>query len=201
MTGGGQYEAIILAAGTGSRFGGGKLLAPYRGGILLDPALATALAAPVRTVTLVTGADADRVGPAARACAARLGQKRRLTLVHAADYTEGMGASLRTAAAALPPDTAGVFILLGDMPAIPAGVFAPLIAALEAGAPAAATVFQGKRGHPALIGRALIPTLLDLRGDAGARSALQGLGPRLALVEAPDGGVLFDVDAPSDLEP
>ncbi|HEX5378140.1 MAG TPA: NTP transferase domain-containing protein [Phenylobacterium sp.] len=199
MTVGSAYEAIILAAGTGSRFGGGKLLAAYGDGVLLDGALAAALAAPVRGVTLVTGADAGRVAQAARDHAARSGQVERLTIVHAPDYAEGMGASLRAAAAALPADTAGVFVLLGDMPRIPAAVFAPLIAALEAGAMAAAPAFGGRRGNPVLIGRALIPKLLALAGDAGARAILKELGPGLALVEAPDDGVLFDVDEPGDL--
>jgi molybdenum cofactor cytidylyltransferase len=196
---GDAFEAIILAAGTGSRFGGGKLLAAYGDGVLLDGALAAALAAPVRSVTLVTGADAERVAAAARDHAARAGQSGRLNIVHAQDYSQGMGASLRTAAAALPADAAGVFVLLGDMPRIPAGIFAPLIAAVRAGAPAAAATFQGQRGHPALIGAALIPRLLTLQGDAGARAVLKGLGDRLALIEAPDDGVLFDVDERGDL--
>jgi CTP:molybdopterin cytidylyltransferase MocA len=51
-------EAVVLAAGAGARFGGGKLLAPYMAGVLLDGALAAALAAPACSVTLVTGADA-----------------------------------------------------------------------------------------------------------------------------------------------
>ncbi|HEY9219590.1 MAG TPA: NTP transferase domain-containing protein, partial [Phenylobacterium sp.] len=38
----------MLAAGAGSRFGGGKLLTPWAGGVLLDGALAAAFAAPVR---------------------------------------------------------------------------------------------------------------------------------------------------------
>lgn len=197
---GDAYEAIILAAGTGSRFGGGKLLAPYGDGVLLDGALATALEAPVRGVTLVTGADAEKVSLAAREHATRAGQAGRLNIVHAADYAEGMGASLRTAAAALPADTAGVFVLLGDMPRIPAGIFAPLIDAVRSGAPAAAAAFQGQRGHPALIGAALIPQLLRLKGDAGARAVLKDLGERLLLVEAPDDGVLFDVDERGDLD-
>ena len=199
MTVGRAFEAIILAAGTGSRFGGGKLLAAYGDGVLLDGALSAALAAPVRRITLVTGADAARVAQAARDHAARVGQSERLNIVHAPDYSEGMGASLRTAAAALPADTAGVFVLLGDMPRIPVGVFAPLIAAVRAGAPAAAASFQGERGHPALIGAGLIPQLLTLRGDAGARTVLKDLGDRLARVEAPDDGVLFDVDERGDL--
>ncbi len=57
------------------------------------------------------------------------------------------------------------------------------------------------RGNPVLIGQALFPQLLALAGDAGARVVLQGLGDRLALVEAPDDGVLFDVDEPGDLRP
>lgn len=200
MTVGDAFEAIILAAGTGSRFGGGKLLAAYGDGLLLDGALAAAFGAPVRSVTLVTGADAERVAAAARDHAARADQSGRLNIVHAADYSEGMGASLRTAAAALPADAAGVFVLLGDMPRIPAGIFAPLIDAVRAGAPAAAAAFKNKRGHPALIGAGLIPQLLTLRGDAGARAVLKDLGDRLALVEAPDGGVLFDVDERGDLD-
>jgi len=50
-----------------------------------------------------------------------------------------------------------------------------------------------------LLGRSLFPQLLALTGDAGARGVLQALGDRLALVEAPDDGVLFDVDTPADL--
>jgi molybdenum cofactor cytidylyltransferase len=60
-------------------------------------------------------------------------------------------------------------------------------------------VFEGRRGNPVLIGRPLFPELLRLTGDEGARRVLQGLGDRLALVEAPDDGVLFDVDEPHQL--
>ncbi|WP_421934000.1 nucleotidyltransferase family protein [Phenylobacterium sp.] len=200
MTGVGGFEAIVLAAGSGTRFGGGKLLAAYGGGVLLEGALRAAFAAPVRTVTVVTGADPSRVAAVATAHAKAAGQGARLRIVHAVDHAEGMGASLRRGAAALPADAEGVFIFLGDMPRIPVAVLAPLAQAVEDGAPAAAATFGGKRGHPAVIGAALIPQLLTLTGDAGARAVLQGLGDRLALVEAPDDGVLFDVDQPADLD-
>ena len=201
MTGVGGFEAIVLAAGAGTRFGGGKLLVPYGDGVLLEGALRAAFAAPVRTVTVVTGSDPSRVGAAVRANARQAGQYERLKVVHAADHAEGMGASLRHGAAALPADAAGVYVFLGDMPRIPVSVLEPLAQAVRDGAPAAAATFGGKRGHPALIGAALIPQLLTLTGDAGARAVLQGLGDRLVLIEAPDGGVLFDVDKPADLEP
>lgn len=193
-------EAIVLAAGSGSRFGGGKLLAAYGQGVLLDAALAAAFAAPVRRVTLVTGASAQSVAQAARRQAERLGVHDRLTIVHAADHAEGMGASLRAGVAALPADASGVFVFLGDMPRVPRKVLTLLAVALGAGAPAAAPMFKGRRGNPVLMGRSLFPALLELTGDTGARVVLQRLGADLALVEAPDDGVLFDVDRPQDLE-
>lgn len=198
-TGADAFEAIVLAAGSGARFGGGKLLAPFGDGVLLDGALAAAFAAPVSRVILVTGARGEAVEAAARAYAQRAGEDR-LLIVHAEDHAEGMGASLRRAAGELSPGCAGVFVFLGDMPRVPAAVLGRLAAAVRAGAPAAAPVFQGQRGHPALIGAALLPQLVTLHGDAGARAILKNLGPRLALVEAADDGVLFDVDTPGDLD-
>ncbi len=189
----GLLEGVVLAAGSGSRFGGGKLLAAYGSGLLLHGALAAAFAAPVRQVTVVTGADAEAVAAAARAFDPRV------RIVHAPDHAEGMGASLRTAIAALPLEAAAAFVFLGDMPRVPHGVLAPMAAALAKGAAAVAPTFQGRRGNPVLLGRNLFPDLLALSGDEGARRILQGLGERLALIEAADDGVLFDVDRRSDL--
>jgi molybdenum cofactor cytidylyltransferase len=186
-------EAIVLAAGAGTRFGGGKLLAPYGAGVLLDGALRAAFAAPARSVTVVTGADAERVTAAALAFDARV------RILHAPDHAEGLGASLRTAIGALPADAAGAFVFLGDMPRVPLEVLGRLAAAVIEGAEAAAPVFAGRRGNPVLLGRELFPQLVRLTGDEGARRMLQALGPRLVLVEAPDDGVLFDVDEPGQL--
>jgi len=195
----GRLEAVVLAAGAGSRFGGGKLTAPHGTGVLLDGALAAAFAAPARHVTVVTGAHAACVEAAASAWAERAGQGRRLRLVHAADHVEGVAASLRAGIAALPPDCTGAFIFLGDMPRVPHAVLDLLAKAVAAGAPAAAPAFAGRRGHPVLFGRDLFPDLLALTGDAGGRAVLQRLGERLVLVEAPDQGVRFDVDRREDL--
>ena len=195
----GALEAVVLAGGAGARFGGGKLTHPWLGGVLIDGALTAAFAAPARSVTLVTGADA-KVADAARAFAARIGEASRLSIVHCGDHVEGMGASLRAGIAALPPDAAGAFVFLGDMPLVPAAVLPRLAAALAAGAPAAAPTFRGQRGHPVLFAAALFPQLRTLGGDQGAREVLRALGDELVLVEAPDDGVLIDIDHPRDLD-
>jgi xanthine dehydrogenase accessory factor len=191
---GGGLHAVVLAAGRGSRWGGAKLLADWRGAPLLHGALRAALAAPVETVTVVTGAHAQEVA----ACAAAFGSDR-IRIVHAGDWADGLSASLRCGVAALPPDAEGAFVFLGDMPAIPQDVLEPLAQALAAGAGAAAPVFEGRRGHPVAISRALLPRLAEIKGDRGAAALLAGLGDRLVLVEAPDGGVHLDIDAPADL--
>lgn len=194
------FEAIVLAAGTGSRFGGGKLLAPWGGGRLIDGALAAALAAPVRTVRVVVGDQAEAVADAARTFAEGRGEGARLRVVQAADYAEGMGASLRAGACDLPDDAGGVIVFLADMPRIPLAAPAKLISLVEAGALAAAPVVQGRRGHPVAFAGALIAELRQASGDAGARDALRRLGSDLVLLPVDDAGVLFDVDRPADLD-
>ncbi|MFZ5668518.1 MAG: NTP transferase domain-containing protein, partial [Pseudomonadota bacterium] len=111
-------EAIILAAGAGKRFGGGKLTAPWGEGALIDGALAAAFAAPVRRVTVVWGADEGVVAAARRFAAAR-GETARLRLLGCPGHAEGLAASLRAGIAGLSPDAAGAFLFLGDMPRVP----------------------------------------------------------------------------------
>jgi len=188
-------EAIVLAAGMGARFGGGKLLAPWGTGVVLDGALAAALAAPVRRVVVVTGHEAERVEAAVRA----FSRDPRIRLQRAADYAEGMAASLRCGIAALGPEADGAFVFLADMPRVPADVAPALAAALANGAVAATPLFDGRRGHPVLFGRTLFAELLALRGEAGAREVLARHAAHVAFIRAQDDGVLFDVDAPDDL--
>jgi molybdenum cofactor cytidylyltransferase len=191
----GPFAAIVLAAGSARRFGGGKLTADFAGAPLIFGALAAARAAPAASITVVTGADAETVAAAVRVFDPAI------RLVHAADHLEGMAASLRAGIASLAADIAGAFVFLGDMPRVPQAVLAPLADAVRAGAPAAAPTFRQRRGNPVLLSRRLFPEVAGLRGDQGARPILERLGPQLALVEAPDDGVLFDVDAPGDLAP
>ena len=196
---GAGLHAVVLAAGQGARYGGAKLLEPWRGAPVLHGALAAAFAAPAETVVVVTGAHADQVGACARAFAETRPDRSRLQLVHAADHSQGLSASLKQGIGALPEGARGMLLFLGDMPGVPAGVLQPLVDALARGAPAAAPSRQGERGHPVAISSALFGELLKLEGDRGAARVLAGLGDRLELIETSDEGVLYDVDTPQDL--
>ena len=188
-----RLQALVLAAGSASRFGGRKLLADWHGQPLLHAALAAAHAAPVEGVTVVTGADASEIS----ACIEAFDPA--ITCVHASDHAEGMSASLKVGIATLPPQTDAVFVFLGDMPRVPHVLLQSLADAVCSGAPAAEPVFQGRRGNPVVLAREVFADIAMLSGDTGARQILQGLGSRVALVESPDDGVLFDVDTRDDL--
>ncbi|MBC7666881.1 MAG: nucleotidyltransferase family protein [Gemmatimonadaceae bacterium] len=193
-----RLEAIVLAAGAGRRFGGRKLTATFEGRPLIAGALDAAFAAPVRGVILATDGDPD-LADAAQAHARALGREAKLRVVTVADAADGMGASLRTAVAALQADTDGVFVFLGDMPPIPPAVPRALAAALSDGFDAAAPRLGAQRGHPVLFARRHFAALLGLTGDVGAQGVLARSGTRLKLIDTLDVGVFFDIDRRKDL--
>lgn len=193
-----RLEAIVLAAGAGRRFGGRKLVAPFEGRPLIAGALDAAFAAPVRGVTMTTDGDPE-LTTVARDHARKLGRQGELRMVVVADAAEGLGASLRTAVAALPADTEAAFVFLGDMPRIPPEVPHALARALDEDRDLAAPRYGGQRGHPVLFGRSYFAALRTLTGDVGAQRVLDEAGARLALIDSPDAGVLFDVDRLEDL--
>jgi molybdenum cofactor cytidylyltransferase len=193
-----RLEAIVLAGGSGSRFGGGKLLAAHLGGVLIDGALRAALAAPVARVIVVTGHDGDRVAAAAAHLATRDHAEPTLQIVHAERHAEGMAETLKAGVAALSRDVEGAIVFLGDMPRIPLHLPAKLVKTIG-NRSAAAPVYRGRRGHPVLFAARLFPNLLTLSGNRGAGLLLESLGDDLALVEVDDAGVRFDVDLRADL--
>ena len=193
-----SLEAVVLAAGRGARFGGGKLLAPLNGAPLVAGALLTAFLAPVRRVFVAIGPD-PALREAIKATAERIKASDRLVLVEVESPLEGMGGSLRTAAGALPDDATGAFILLGDMPAIDPATPARLARAFGGPHDMVAPVRLGRRGHPVLFGATWFPALRALSGDEGARALLESAGARLTLTPVDDPGIHLDVDRPEDL--
>jgi molybdenum cofactor cytidylyltransferase len=118
-----------------------------------------------------------------------------------ADADEGMGRSLSVGARALPPDTDAVVVGLADMPDVSSATINALVAAWRPLGPQGivAPVFDGRRGHPVVLGAFYIPALCCLGGDRGARSILQEYADNLTLVDVNDPGVLIDIDVPEDL--
>ncbi len=185
--------AVVLAAGSGSRFGGGKLLAPYRGRPLIEAALSNLAAAPVDETVVVVGDDAEKLRSVCEPFGVRV--------VENPDWGEGQSTSVRAGLLALGPGVRAAVVALADQPLVGPGVLERLVAAFEAGARVAVATYGGKRRNPVLFSRAVWPVLeAELAGDEGARTALRR-HPEL-VTEVPCDGVgdPADVDTVEDLE-
>ena len=184
--------AILLAAGSGSRFGGGKLLAPYRGRPLIEAALASLKDAPVDERVVVVGDDAERLR---EVC-----ERYDVRLVKNPDWQRGQSTSVLTGLRACGAKTQAAVVLLGDQPLIRAGAVERLVVAFAEGARIAVATYGSKRRNPVLFSREVWPLLeAELAGDEGARSFLLR-HPEL-VVEVPCEGVgdPTDVDTREDL--
>jgi len=181
---------ILLAAGSASRFGGGKLLAPLEDGTSLGVRSLMNLLACVNSVVAV-------VRPGDQALARAFSD-------HGAELTvcpyaaNGMGQSLAWAIRATPLAKAWV-IALADMPWIEIATTQRIADALARGAELVAASHQGVRGHPVGFSRRYYGELAALSGDEGAKSLVRGHERELQLIETDDAGISRDVDTRADL--
>jgi nicotine blue oxidoreductase len=193
LTGGiGTVAGLVLAAGEGRRYGRPKALVELGGRLLVERAVGALTEGGCGPVTVVLGASADEVVRRADLDGTR-------TVLNPA-WATGMGSSLRAGLAAL---TAGhadaALVLLVDTPGIGAAAVRRLAGYAAADVVAVAT-YDGRRGHPVLLGRqhwAEVARLAD--GDAGARpflAAHPGLVTPVPCEDIADG---TDVDVPADL--
>lgn len=184
-----MIAGLVLAAGAGERFGGGKQLAELDGRPLLEHVLAVMAAAPLDRTCVVLGSDADEV----------LG---RVDLhgaapVVSARWEDGQSASVRAGVEALAGADA-VVVALGDQPFLSAAAVERVVSARTPGADAVRATYGGVGGHPVLLERTLLPRVAALAGDAGARSVLD----QASVVDVPcDGlGRPDDIDTREQLQ-
>lgn len=184
--------AVVLAAGTASRFGGQKLLALLGGTPVIRRTVENVLAASLTDILVVLGADAEAVRAALDGLPVRF--------VLNPDYRDGMSTSLRRGIEALDPAARAALIVLGDQPAVAPEVMRRVVAAQrETGKPIAAPVYGGVQGNPVVFAREVFAELEAMRGDRGGREVVRRDPARVALVQVA-AGMPRDVDTPEDLE-
>jgi molybdenum cofactor cytidylyltransferase len=213
-----RIVGVLLAAGSGSRFGGDKLLHPIpdnghpsalpparegRG----DGASASQRRSPSgnvpmgviacrnltealpETIAVVRATDVA-LGALLRGAAARV--------IECPDAASGMGHSLGCAINAS-RDADGWVIALADMPWVRASTIAALAESLRDGAPMVAPACGGRRGNPVGFSADYADALANLQGDRGARDLVERAGAALRLLEVDDAGVLRDIDRAADI--
>jgi molybdenum cofactor cytidylyltransferase len=188
-----RVSAIVLAAGESRRMGTPKPLLPLHGTTLLGYQLEQ-LASIEATgeIIVVTGHRAEDIEAVVRGRA-------KARAVRNAGYASGKASSVRCGAAAVAPYAAAIMLCAVDQPR-PASVLRRLVEEhASGGAPITLPVHGGRRGHPLVFARALLPELLAA-DDAtlGVRAILDRHAADVREVAFADPVVLVDINTPED---
>lgn len=182
--------AIVLAAGSASRFGSTKQLATLDGTTLVARACGLAGSVCGDRTLLVTGTDHLAVLRATR--------MERGFIAYNERHASGLASSIACGVRAVARLADHVLLLLADQPLITTGHLQDLLRACETSKNALiATAFAGTVGPPAIFPSALFAELRNLQGDQGARSLLDDNEDRLIVVPFED--AVVDIDRPEDL--
>lgn len=181
-----KLAAVVLAAGSASRFGSDKLSAKFRGRALVHHAIDAARAAPVERVIVVCRSGLN------------IGEWHGSPPVDRLEITsDALSASLKVGIAAA-GEVDGVFVFLGDMPLVPHDVAGRLAQCLGDNF-AAVPRHGGRFGHPVLLSRRAFPEIATLEGDEGAGKLLRSRTD-VIIDDCPESLIHLDVDRPEDLD-
>jgi molybdenum cofactor cytidylyltransferase len=179
-------SGIVLAAGTGTRFGGTKQLEILDGRPLAQHAIDAAAAAGLDEILIVTGHDADAVENG-------LELPDRARFVRNPNYRDGQASSLAAAFHGIAEDSEAAIVLMADQPGVTPDVVTALVASFRATRKQIVRAAYRDGPGPALLSREIYAEAGHLHGDVGAR-VLMASHPEW--VEE----VAIDADAPPDID-
>ena len=183
--------AIVLAAGSGRRFGETKQLAQFAGQSLVERAVRLAESLCASKNVLIVGQDAARV---AQACSPLQG-----FLIYNDGHKNGIGESIAVGVRGLGSAADGVLIMLADQPLICAEDLERLATAWRSQPNnIVASAYAGTWGPPVIFPRADFETLKTLSGDRGARAILEANKNRVTTIAC--AAAACDIDNPLDLQ-
>ncbi len=183
--------AVILAAGTSSRFGATKQVAKIGGVPMVQRAVRMATRVCGDRVITVIGHDAPNVLQAIQANSG-------FVVVNDA-YKSGLGSSIAAAARACPPEADALLLLLADQALVTESHLKTLLRHWSGATDEiVATAYADTEGPPVLLPRATFEELRGLSGDTGARNLFRD--PRFSLQSVPFEDAAADIDTPADLD-
>lgn len=180
-----SVEGVILAAGFSTRMGRFKMELPV-GGKAMIVRCVEGMYPVVQRVLVVVGWQGERIREL-------LAGYTKVEIVPNPDYGLGMFSSVRTGIARVQAER--FFLLPGDHSLVGEEVYLRMLAV-----PGDIIIptFQGRKGHPVLMARTLIPGILEQPQDRTLRDTIRSRG--FVAVEVPDAGILTDVDTPAEYD-
>ena len=185
--------ALLLAAGESTRMGRPKPLLEWNGRTLIEYQVGELLAAGAGEVVVVLGHRAEEVRPYAERAGGRVALN--------PAYREGRAGSIRAGAAVLQNDVSAIVILSVDQPRGRDITRAVLAEHLGQDNVITVPVFDGRRGHPAVLSGRLLTELREVEESTeGLRAIMQRHAAERREVVVDDRAVLLDLNLPSDYE-
>ncbi len=183
-----MIAGLVLAAGESTRMATDKALLEFRGRTFLETVVEKLREGGIERIAVVLGHHAQEIQSAVKPPGA-------LIIVNP-EYRRGQTSSLQAGLKSLAgSNPEAVVLALVDHPAFSPETLRRLIVTLRtSNAAVAIPTYQGKRGHPILIGHALFEELKGLDPGEGANTVIRKYRTATEFVEVDDPGILLDVD-------
>lgn len=186
------YGIILLAAGASSRLGRPKQLLLYQGKTLLQHGIQVAIDTGTKSIIVVLGANTNFL--------IKETANQSIEVILNEQWKEGMASSIRCGIHKLlerAPELNAVIIMVCDQPYVTTKLLNDLmIKHQETGKPIVASSYENNQGTPALFDKTIFASLLELKGDVGAKRIMKANPDLVALVNFPLGEI--DIDTEED---
>ena len=191
-----KVSVLILAAGNASRMGKAKQLLPFKNTSLLEHAIHNALESKADNVFCVLGAHANviinHVG------------KSKVDFIYNPDWKQGLSTSIISGinyVQSLESIPDAVLVMLADQPFVDSKYIDLMIATFfEKTNTIVASQYKYNKGVPAIFPKEYYQTLLELKGDKGARSLLNNKKLNVVPVFSKSEKTLVDIDLSEDYD-
>jgi molybdenum cofactor cytidylyltransferase len=186
-------SAILLAAGESTRMGRQKALLPWEGATLLEYQLAQLSAMEqIGEIIVVTGHEPEHIREVASLSP-------RTITVHNQDYRAGKVGSILAGLRSVAAAADAVMVIAVDQPRAAEMLNRVIESHASSGRPITVPRYRGRRGHPPIFARELLPELFLMTEDTqGVRAILRRHAGEICEVDC-DASVLVDLNRPDDV--
>ncbi len=185
---------VVLAAGESRRMGKLKALLPFGDRTVIEQVIDNLLRADLDGVTVVLGHRASGIAAVVTSLPVQI--------LYNADYREGMTSSVQVAFGQIEPVPEAYMLALVDQPHLGHEPAQRVLAAHRQTPHKGLVIptYQGKRGHPIVIGRQYRQEVLALGRDQGLNQVTRGHPEDTLEIPLADDVILQDMDYPEEYE-